>query len=576
MRVPVRCPRAAFSFAAGILAVNISSQPVETGPQATAPLRKELSETESPARTLCSLIPGSLAPKSALLEGEAGGFENTVYWDNTCTGLTALAVIGQVFEGMDDARAQLNELLSEDEWKKLKGITQMDLWDCALVYVELGAIISMFIDCPFGDVTKTAQMMVADWLREAGGVRIRNNWVTGCLLQRAGVSTGRLIDFVIDTLAYKPTERLPSLECLAKSELRYWKYSSRSHTRDSRELLLRREAMLPTMRITAREFAEDIFPLPTITARELRRIGKGPLPAEPTVSFPQIRSVLSPGNSHPLASVCLEDVCSKVRKLLGCREMKLAAIEDQDFEACSLDYVELGAIINKHVRDAFGRTCGRILDMTATALTETIRSRRVRAWVSGCLLQYAEVPISDLIDLCVHELKFSPPVAWRLECLRRHSDWERGHRKQKLLTPEACLHQLLCGLDKKISLPQFKRLMLMSGREQVTYVREHFLSFQVSLKLSGGHKRSAAPPATQAIPNESSAATFGTKRRKPSAADGCSPSLTAGQGGSVTDRTVLDPAMMYCHPDDLSEFVDWVELSQQGPLQLTRPLRPSR
>ncbi|EZG43186.1 hypothetical protein GNI_183550 [Gregarina niphandrodes] len=501
-------------FASGILAIGASilHQPAEERPQITEPVGSLVTQPLLPTTRGEAVDDKGVDDKGVDDKGaddkgvDDKGVDDKKIWRYRWSGLTNIAAKGGVFKCPIDAKKKLSELLSKDEWRNLREITERDLWKCRLIYVELATIISIFIRFPFGGVTERAERIVCEWLEGAGRIRIPNNWIAGCLLQRSGVSTSKVIDFIAGTLGYMPAGRSKVLECVVRCKLRYSNYWKRTFMGDTRELLLKREESLAANEITAFEFAEQVL--------SRSRQPMEPLPASSHIRSPLIKS--DPTNSS------LTDMQRKGTKLLGARDQILDGIQDQDFEACSLDYLELGTIIDKNM--CFGEVRPFVVYNIARAMEEGIGSRRVRGWIVGCLLQFAEVPISDLIEFCIKELKYTPAVCWRLECLKRRSELSRVHKRKRPEDAHARFHQLLCGLRKKISISEFNKLSLMCSVEQTSFLRECYYAFRCS---------------------ENKSADSGIN----------SPTSSS----PATDRTVLEPAMMYCHPDDLIEFVHWVD-----------------
>ncbi|EZG43190.1 hypothetical protein GNI_183590 [Gregarina niphandrodes] len=518
-----------------------------------------------PESMLKPLATESLRTKSSLVVSGTGRSKETVYWNNDCRCLTQLSITQQVFQDVDDAKVKLNELLSEEEWKNLKRITQADLWKCKLVYVELAAIISLFVDCPFGRVTERAERNVSDWLQGVGGFRVQNHWIAGCLLQCAGVSTRKIIDFIVDTLGYIPAKRRTSLECLGKGDLRY---PTRRTVGDTRQLLLEREKILAAAPITARQFVEQIFPMVSPCLSELRagvprQVGpkrRTQRPRSPAVYLPRAGCLRKPRGGAAAAVASLKDAPRKARKLLGERAKKLLRIGVEDFEACSLDYVELGTIVDQRVRDAFGYVSRSVLVNTAATLEESTRSSHVNGWIAGCLLQYAEVPVLDLVDFCVQELKYAPSMLSRLECLK-HSNARFRAWRTNARNPRARLQELLRGLHEKISLSQFKRLTSLNVDEQANFVfASHHPPFRSLDALDC--TPSPLPPPSRPPPSLSSPSPPALKRTNASRTPGSPPQTMDPiftTDPTVRDRDLLDPAMMYCHPDDLIQYLKWVE-----------------
>ncbi|EZG43189.1 hypothetical protein GNI_183580 [Gregarina niphandrodes] len=504
-----------------------------------------------------SLPVSSLLSRKLVEDGKRGS-EMTIYRNNVCSFFTSIAVVAETFPNLRDARARIRQLLSGYEWGRLRCITEKDLSECQLIYVELGTIISLFVTSPFGDVSEKAQETVSRLLQGVGGRRLRNHWIAGCLLQRAGVSTKKLIDFIVDTLGYIPAARTTAFEFLTKDSVPYSKYVQRAATTNRKELLLGREKILPTNRITASDFATKIFAKTYISGHELRDIvsrtrNTRPKPAVAPIYRPGTR----PRNDEPcqVANLSPEAIGKKLDQLMRGRQGKLAGIEEKDFDRCSLDYVELGGIVHQYLRDAFGSVCSRVNIRIATAMEEAQKSRRVKGWISGCLLQHAEVPIPDLFDLCIQELKYTPSTTWRLECLKPRNERYRTDARQKPVDPKMRFYELLGGLNEKVSLPEFLKLAAMNGKQQKEFLRGRYYSCIASLKRTEtlgctvARKSSPKPPAQ--VP---SAPT--SKQEKPA---GKLPPQTVEPGGLTT---VLDPSMMYCHPDDLIEFLSWVESSR--------------
>ncbi|EZG66996.1 putative DNA-directed RNA polymerase [Gregarina niphandrodes] len=129
--------------------------------------------------------------------------------------LNDLALGKRLFADVYAARAAVNGLLSMDEWRKLQQITELDLSECQLVYVELAAIISMYIKNAFGDISNAIKTLIQTSMG-AVAPTILQHWVTGCLLYRSGICTRKLSNFCLDILKHVPGQPLWLLECTRK------------------------------------------------------------------------------------------------------------------------------------------------------------------------------------------------------------------------------------------------------------------------------------------------------------------------------------------------------------------------
>ncbi|EZG43182.1 hypothetical protein GNI_183710 [Gregarina niphandrodes] len=488
--------------------------------------------------------------------GTERGSNKAAYRGNVIRALTSLAVMAKTFRNEDNALTEIEKLLSGDEWVRVKCIREKDLSECQLIYVELGTIISLFVTSPFGDVSEKAQETVSRLLQGVGGRRLRNHWIAGCLLQRAGVSTKKLIDFIVDTLGYIPAARTTAFEFLTKRDVPYSRYVLRPTTTDRKKMLLAREKLLPMTKITARDFAKRIYPVTNIATSAIKYIAtkprNSPPPAMPVgVYYPRCSAV-------DVDSAAFESVREKLSGDYQKEILSGRRVPQYRFDVCSLDYVEFGALLENYTQHAFGAVGSEIFRKIADLMEERYSSWRVRAWVSGCLLQDAEKPIPWLLDLCLQDLNYVPPTSWRLECLKARNELYKWRNRLKPANPKMRFYELVGGLNEKISIPEFKRLAAMSGKKQKEFLCEKYHSYSKSTRALG-----CTPPAATKLAPSPSAPSQPAQIPKQEKPAGNSSSRTVEPSGPAA---TLSPAMMYCHPNDLIEFLDRVESNIQDPL----------
>ncbi|EZG43830.1 hypothetical protein GNI_157550 [Gregarina niphandrodes] len=146
-----------------------------------------------------------------------------------------LTPFSQVFKGEAEAHQAIRKLLHDGQWKKIQQMKPADLKTCRMDYLELGRIISLYMDHPFGyffidpntkAVMTRARLAAAGGQTAAGGKpasealgidyssRQCEVWTTGCMLQSAAVSTDALVEFCSKQLGYKPAGNPCQYECL--------------------------------------------------------------------------------------------------------------------------------------------------------------------------------------------------------------------------------------------------------------------------------------------------------------------------------------------------------------------------
>ncbi|EZG78471.1 hypothetical protein GNI_035760 [Gregarina niphandrodes] len=149
------------------------------------------------------------------------------------------------------AYCMIHESLTDHQWKSLRTVNAASFDNCNLAFVELGAIISSFVEAPYGllDMNSTQEVRMK---LEAGRSSNRLRWwITGCLLQHCGASKDNLTNLCV-TLGFKPSSKYPlRLECLAKYLMRPSRHIRRpnAHTTVRRRLLTQRLHGLPTISI---------------------------------------------------------------------------------------------------------------------------------------------------------------------------------------------------------------------------------------------------------------------------------------------------------------------------------------
>ncbi|EZG51567.1 hypothetical protein GNI_124130 [Gregarina niphandrodes] len=473
---------------------------------------------------------------------------------------TALALT--IFENDQIARAKLDELLSPDEWTKLKETTVSDLWECEIIYVELAAIISMFVNTPFGDISSAGKETICQWLNRKRWGLMHRNWVTGCLLRRSTIPVRKLIDFCVATLPFRHEQKL---ECLRARfvESKYWTRASNVHTRD---YWLSRLDILSD-KITASQFAKAVA-IPSRTPYYTPALPETTAGSKKQASFPRILSSRKhedvwvatspirpvkpgpfqpPGDLEPAAggvvrtkvsasrilnvrggpslgsivirpeecissqgalpgassqvyrrtpgwfrpilafydapSVPTDNMNEKLTKLLGGDWNKLEGMKEADVDACSIAYLELGTIIEYYMHSAFGTLSADVREKIFAPLVRAGLEPAADGWITGCILQYADVPMEDLITFCTDDLDYKPfSGMWMLQCLMHEVGRRSRYRPRHCPHPRARLTQLLAGQINKISVPDLIRLLLGSTGQKQTYVRK---CFEMNLMMTG-------------------------------------------------------------------------------------------
>ncbi|EZG66997.1 hypothetical protein GNI_073050 [Gregarina niphandrodes] len=489
-----------------------------------------------------------------------------------------------VVESAPVANKKLHELLSMEEWRRVKSITREDLENCQLAYLELGAIISMFLSDPFGDVTLETKAWLGPILgnqkvtlsgSQKGQLLWRHcdsNWVTGCFLQRSDVPTDKLVNFCVDTLHYMPVVRNVILECL-KPTPRPRNYRNRKSVAGAREILMRIMAGLSTSSLGAERFGKLIVSTPATKKSFFPSIDVTTLPSTSprlfldrpirSVSWTKVKDDSMSRHTvyrrtqasfsryaksqDPKTSVFpQDDVELKLDNLLDGDWTSLNGLKGEDVLKSTLAYFELGTIIEKYILGAFGSVCSSMLQKVATAMHDGRRSLPVRGWIAGCILRYSKVPIYNLIQFCVRDLSYKPPERPILECLRFKSNTtfrtiEDGRHEEYC----ASMIARLSGLSDIVSIPEWIAL---------TSDKERLLRYIVQQTLPSSEPPSSEPPT---VPSKEAKRTTQAKRTTETE-EGCLSYKRRKPYAHVTSTTE-EGGFMYCHPNDLIEFLDWVE-----------------
>ncbi|EZG43183.1 hypothetical protein GNI_183520 [Gregarina niphandrodes] len=407
---------------------------------------------------------------------------DSVYVDDRLIGLTEYATFCN-----EDATAQLAKLLSESEWQRLRSVEAADLWECTLVYVELAAIILLFADNPFGSVCEVAK---AEWPLEL----VRRRWEVGCLLERSGALVEKLAKFCVQTLRYMSTPFHWALECLTIPDRVQYASRVRYDAATARAAFQKRAKEL-YVTLTAPEFIRlwvdrhSIIPKKDLVekaggienslAHFLAKL-KGPLrplswvAASTNPKGPYRRtggSFLRCAHIRTTGHILNRERAREILwDLLGgsLAWNKLDAMKEIDFMACSLAYVELAAIVERVIFQAFGSAAPSLLKKFEAVITD---KRIVYAWIGGCILQFAQVPISDLIHFCALDLHYQPSTDyWTLECIRQGPEDIRRERASG--DPSVRLTELLAGFQEKMSVTEFAELAALKRRDKATRLRQ--------------------------------------------------------------------------------------------------------
>ncbi|EZG43816.1 hypothetical protein GNI_157790 [Gregarina niphandrodes] len=356
-----------------------------------------------------------------------------------------------MFANSVEGYLRLRDSLSEQEWKAMESINDSNLETCRLDYLELAGIIGLFVDFPFGavkgDIFRRLKMNTAE----------RDIWTSGCLLECAKVPTRKLLEMCVNKLNYNPGVQIWVLESFRAKRLRYSSYLSRSCDDKSlaRGLLEPVIRQLRHCRLSVSDFLDRqvekvsqnesfvsrIFSQPDMIAKiteDFVRRKEKPAPAkiaEESVTPTEEEAAVGPliyvatsGGPTKLAEARDTfrddfDAYEKLQTVLPtATRQRLKKVSEIDFRKCGLDYLELGQIISLYVDNPFGGVWPRegAGHDPADVLGVNPESRKADVWTTGCLLQYAAVPISDLVDFCSDTLGFATRLHGKpsLECLK--------------------------------------------------------------------------------------------------------------------------------------------------------------
>ncbi|EZG78462.1 hypothetical protein GNI_035860 [Gregarina niphandrodes] len=144
--------------------------------------------------------------------------------------------------------------LTEDQWKRLRTVNVENFSSCNLAFVGLAAIISSFVDAPYGLLDIQVARKLGEKLKASYSSNRLRRWMTGCLLEHCGVSTDSLADFCVTQLGFKPPVRYPTrAERFAKCLCQARTYTDNPDRDACRTRLKRKLRGLPT--VTAEEFS---------------------------------------------------------------------------------------------------------------------------------------------------------------------------------------------------------------------------------------------------------------------------------------------------------------------------------
>ncbi|EZG43299.1 hypothetical protein GNI_177460 [Gregarina niphandrodes] len=600
---------------------------------------------------------------------------------------TGLSTVGAdtspIYKAVGEVPESMRALLTTEEWERVRLVTEADLRVCVLKYVEVGAVISRFVQCPFGTINARSALCSA--LNVKRWKRQYDHWVTGCLLRRADVQLRKLLEFCVRTLHYTP--RKPwSLECLTDRSSRCHRCPWPHTEQAVRELILQLERDYEDTLsdpLTIADFAQLEFrrstkkpPLPYSKdqpSKNQRSKDKGsdersekqarlepieeeplsqpfrplPQPGSPLTSLSGGPAESSEPRAEPKADVngadnnrgvlrsplrpdtwvreqkrgksfrraqgrfrvfaaqrrdLLSNAAKKVSALLGDNWEQLEDMEAKDLTACSPAYVELGTIIDKYIRDAFGTVSKFDVAVVAAAMT-TGEGRilpplsLVHGWITGCILQYAQVPQSQLITFCTEDLRYIPSTRFLLDCLRARPEtyWDYTRRTRagkKKREPANYLAALLSSYQCKVTISKFVELFhrernAMSDELETIASQKRKRGRQPK---EGQRRRKGRQPTEgqQSIedqqpregqqPIEGQRPGKGEQRRNGQRRNGQQRrkeqqpiedqqpregvQLKGRHGPEPPAGTRPDDPFMYCHPDDLTDFLHWVESGQ--------------
>ncbi|EZG55050.1 hypothetical protein GNI_119190 [Gregarina niphandrodes] len=195
----------------------------------------------------------------------------------------------------DDFRAHtaLREVVEEKAWKRFRRISPQHVANCNLRYLELGAILLLHFVAPLGEVHTAIRNALLNDVKMSVRPKQNRLWFTGCLLQLAGVSVGKLARFCVTKLRVAPRSYFYCLQIDRRNHIRVSSMNSQQTEKDLTDLLLQL-SNLPTLT------AEQFFALKPSTTREEVNLIASNRSAEQSAEQSADVSANEPLQKHPL------------------------------------------------------------------------------------------------------------------------------------------------------------------------------------------------------------------------------------------------------------------------------------
>ncbi|EZG75435.1 hypothetical protein GNI_046390 [Gregarina niphandrodes] len=97
-----------------------------------------------------------------------------------------------------------------------------------------------------------------------------------------------------------------------------------------------------------------------------------------------------------------------LHQLLGDeRWAKLRTIKPEDFKECAQGYIRLAAEFQRYFLSPFGILDTLLMTWISKEAKLAYRSPTLTNWISGCLLQYCQMPFHDLVQFCHNHFRMS-------------------------------------------------------------------------------------------------------------------------------------------------------------------------
>ncbi|EZG75436.1 hypothetical protein GNI_046400 [Gregarina niphandrodes] len=154
---------------------------------------------------------------------------------------------------------------------------------------------------------------------------------------------------------------------------------------------------------------------------------------------------------------------------------KLRAVKPAHFLRCAQGYLRLAAAFHRCYVAPFGILDTPLLTFIAREMKIPTREPRFAYWISGCLLQYCEMPFEDLLRFCDNHFRFTPvPSARDVTALQNSVCVDMHATAQALAHLPVLTIAEYCGLEvgehnrrDEYNLPKF------GGSERPTRKRRH-------------------------------------------------------------------------------------------------------